>query len=234
VDSSVHEGTRAEQNRKFVHWLLKQPPATDTQRGWVYSNAGYAIAGEILAQAAGKSWEELIREEVFDALGVEGDFGWPTDTSSHQPLGHIVPAAWGIGSEADLVPLPDSLDYDTRLVEPAGDVSISIGGYAVWLQENLRGMMGQGTLLDSATYHRLHFGFDSYAYGWGTVVEDGVHVVSHDGSAGTFYCHAVLLKEQGYGYAVFANSGNAAGGACAHQIGAAIMNIVQKKAAGEL
>lgn len=38
---------------------------------WVYSNFGYAVLGEVLAQESGQEYTELVRERVLDPLGMD-------------------------------------------------------------------------------------------------------------------------------------------------------------------
>lgn len=55
-------------------WLIenawKLPPAGRPGEKFVYSNLGYTVAGSIIERAAGKPWEELIRERIFTPMGL--------------------------------------------------------------------------------------------------------------------------------------------------------------------
>jgi hypothetical protein len=44
--------------------------------------------------------------------------------------------------------------------------------------------------------------------GWTRLVKNGVHISTHDGSAGTFYSHTSLLKEKDLGIVIFINASN--------------------------
>jgi CubicO group peptidase (beta-lactamase class C family) len=208
VPKNVFQGSKKEQREKFARWLLQRDPTIDATKKYIYSNAGYTVAAAILEKLTNKSWEELIQAEVFSALKITGRFGWATDTSSNQPLGHIQPVAWNLSNSPDWIILPDSLHYDCQLLEPGGDISMAMYDYCIFLQENLRALIGHGSLLKQSTYQILHYGSEGYSMGWGNPYERGHHYLSHDGSAGTFYCRNLLCKEEKYGFAIFANSGN--------------------------
>ena len=45
-----------------------------------------------------------------------------------------------------------------------------------------------------------------YSIGWGSSKRNGLTISSHDGSAGTFYCHAFIVKELDLAIALMANS----------------------------
>ncbi|WP_198085247.1 serine hydrolase, partial [Variovorax sp. E3] len=54
----------------FARWLLQQPPAADT--GFLYSNAGYALAATMLERASGQNYHALFEQEVARPLGIAG------------------------------------------------------------------------------------------------------------------------------------------------------------------
>lgn len=60
------------------------------------------------------------------------------------------------------------------------------------------------------TYQVLHFARPEYAYGWGvtTLAATGAPVSFHDGTAGTFFCHAILFPSQKVAFVVLTNDGD--------------------------
>lgn len=208
VPKDVFKGSRKDKRANFTKWILQWKPTIDNTQKYIYSNAGYTVAAVMLEKLTNKSWEELIQDEVFLPLNITGSFGWAADTSSAQPLGHIKPIEWGLSNSPDWIILPDSLNYEIEILEPGGDISISMYDYCIFLQEHLKALIGKGGLLEQSTYRFLHHGREIYSMGWGNSYERGHHYLSHDGSAGTFYCRTLLCKEDKYGFAIFANSGN--------------------------
>lgn len=208
VPKDVFQGTKKEKREKFTKWILHWKPTIDNTKIYIYSNAGYTIAAVMLEKLTNKSWEELIQKEVFSVFNISGRFGWSSDTSSNQPLGHIRPFEWNLSDSQEWHILPDNLNYEIQIFEPGGDISISMSDYCIFLQEHLKALSGQGSFLKQSTYQVLHFGRENYAMGWANPYERGHHYLSHDGSAGTFYCRTLLCKEMNYGLAIFANSGN--------------------------
>ncbi len=75
---------------------------------FLYSNAGYVVAGAMLEEVTGESWEDLIRAEVFGPLGMtEAGFGPPMGPDV--PMGHSPALMGGLkpvlpGPEADNIP----------------------------------------------------------------------------------------------------------------------------------
>ena len=58
--------TRAQLVGLFAHLEANEPFRTR----WVYSNIGYAAAGEVAAAAAGRSWEDLVTSRILEPLGM--------------------------------------------------------------------------------------------------------------------------------------------------------------------
>lgn len=82
------EGTPMEQRAKFVAHVLKEEPAAPPGTRFVYSNAGYAVAAVIAETKTGRSWEDLVRENVLVPLAMTGSVAGPEPEPEHQPVGH--------------------------------------------------------------------------------------------------------------------------------------------------
>jgi len=101
---------------------LRNAPWRPPGEAFRYSNWGYITAGVIASQATGKSFFQLMREEVFEPLGMRGyGFGPPGfGDSLNQPWGHIAETLEGVPLSPGPVP-PNSPFADfPRYVSPAG------------------------------------------------------------------------------------------------------------------
>ncbi|UCG31026.1 MAG: beta-lactamase family protein [candidate division WOR-3 bacterium] len=199
------EGEKSERRRAFAGWLLQQEPVEiDTVRGYVYSNAGYGIAAVMLEKVSGKSWEQLITDELFTPLGIDGRFGWPAYDDADQPWGHYYET-----DSQRVFPHDPHDEYQLPdIASAAGDVSVSILDYGKFLQANLIGLSGKDTVLTAATYEVLHLRVDSmmqYAVGWGLREHEGYKVSRHNGSAGTFYCTALVFRDKDLALGIMMN-----------------------------
>ena len=199
------EGSYVEQRKAFADWLLQQEPVDiDTTRGYTYSNAGYGIAAAMLEKVSGKSWEELMQDELFDPLEITAAFGWPAYADEDQPWGHY----YETDSERVLPHDPHDEYQLPKIASAAGDVSMSIQDYAKFMRINLLGLNSKDTILEATTYRYLHTCNDStmqYAIGWGRREHEGHAVSRHNGSAGTFYCTAIVFKDKDLALAVMMN-----------------------------
>ncbi len=200
------EGGKSERRRAFAGWLLQQEPVeVDTVRGYVYSNAGYGIVAAMMEKVSGKSWEQLMTDELFGPLGIDGRFGWPAYEDADQPWGHYYET-----DSQRVFPHDPHDEYQLPdIASAAGDVSLSILDYGKFLQANLIGLNGKDRVLTAATYEVLHPCVDSmiqYGVGWGLREHEGYKVSRHNGSAGTFYCTALVFRDKDLALGIMTNA----------------------------
>ncbi|UWQ95074.1 beta-lactamase family protein [Rhodobacteraceae bacterium M385] len=187
----------------YVAEMLYSQPETAVGE-FVYSNAGYVVAGAMLEAVGGAPWEELMQEHVFGPLGMESaGFGPPQGAAIE---GHATRLLRGVrsagqGPEADNIPA----------MGPAGRVHLSAGDMLRYLRAHL---VRDESFLSPATWEVLHTAagdrgysdsIEGYAMGWG--VDENGNLV-HAGS-NTFW-YAVAYIDPSAGVAVFAatNSGD--------------------------
>jgi CubicO group peptidase (beta-lactamase class C family) len=178
------------QRMALARYYLSRPPAyaADT---FHYSNLGFVIAGAVAEAHAGKTWEDLMRERVFDPLGItQAGFGPPGHSGKYdQPLGH--------GEISRQVPLDpaDSGSDNPAWIGPAGTINISLKDWAKFAQDQLDGAHGHGKLLRQTTYTALQTPVsEGYALGWGAMRDpDGsLQELTHAGTNG-YWVSAIAI-----------------------------------------
>src|SRR5205085_10035577 len=71
-------GTLPQQRLEIARQVLSRPPRIPPDTKFYYSNVGYVLAGAVLEQLTGRAWEVLMRERLFQPLGIStGGFGAP-------------------------------------------------------------------------------------------------------------------------------------------------------------
>jgi D-alanyl-D-alanine carboxypeptidase len=158
-------GTPRAQRRLFVEAGLAIAPTTPPNTETVYSNAGFMLAGAMLEQLADAAWEDLVRREVFEPLGMSRTgFGPPGAAGQRdQPLGHTRAAkGWS--------PIPPGpLADNPAAVGPAGSIHATLADWGRFVAAHLRGELGDESYLKRETWKRLHApgGSDwSHSPGW--------------------------------------------------------------------
>lgn len=194
--------TPSAQRLSFALHVLRSPPAQAPGSGFLYSNAGYVIAGVMLERVGGKPFEELMRERLFAPLHMrETTFGVTGEPG--QPLGH-----YANGSEQAVY-----LEADPAIppfLQPAGDVSLSLADYGRYLREHLCGLENQRTrVLSAEAIQFLHepIGENGASFGWGRYAFDGVPASIHTGGTGTFSAFVAILPSRDLAVATVTNSG---------------------------
>lgn len=199
------DGDAPDARIKAVRAMLAMPPA-QAPGTFVYANAGYMIAGAALERVTGKTWESLMREDLFAPLHMDGcGFGAPGSAS-------VVDAPWGHTSGLlSLVPMPPGPRADNPLsIGPAGTVHCSLADWGKFLTMHVAGARGEPTLLSAATMKRLHTppaGGD-YAQGWSVLHRSwggpGV-VLTHAGSNTMWFAVTWLAPDKDLAFAVVTN-----------------------------
>jgi CubicO group peptidase (beta-lactamase class C family) len=176
--------------------LLRKPPDHKPGQAFLYSNAGFIIAGTMEETAAGKPWEELMRERLFQPLGMTSvGYGPPGLPESVQIKSNAVKSkaakppkpggpAEPCGHEGNGIPQPPSWAADNpACFGPAGRVHLSLRDWAKYASFHLAGERGETwmapgmskPLLTTDSMRRLHTpigepivpGGPNYAMGWG-------------------------------------------------------------------
>ncbi|MGI4875609.1 MAG: serine hydrolase domain-containing protein [Janthinobacterium lividum] len=201
-------GPISQQRLQFAQFVLQQSPVPPTTAPYTYSNAGYALAALMLERTAHRSWEAQVARTC-RRLHLPERLGFPNRTGTAQPWGHWQATA----TDTSLTALGPDLPYRIQpVLAPAGDVAMPLPDYARFVQLHLQGLLGHANYLRAATYQTLHFGHPAYAYGWGVgqVAATGAPVSSHDGSAGTFFCHTIIYPGEQVAFVVVTNAGGEA------------------------
>lgn len=187
----------------YAGGLLKKSPAKTPGESFEYSNAGYVVAGAMLEAQTGKNWKALMQERIFAPLGLaSAGFGPPGEKGEMDaPRGHSPGLAGGLNAAE-----PGATADNPPALNPAGRVHMSLRDYATFLIEFLRGLNGEGRLLDQAGYRQLiEPGCnENYAFGWG-VTDDGS--LQHSGSNTMWFAQARLWPKTGRGMVVVSNDG---------------------------
>lgn len=205
-----NEGAIETQRLVFAESILTSAPTSTPGTVYEYSNSGFIIAGAMLEQATGDTWEALMRREVFEPLGMMGCGFGPaaTEGTLDAPLGHTD------ANPPQPVPAGPMADNPPAL-GPAGTVHCPLEDWAKFIAVHLRRGEGETPLLPASAFARLHAdpgigtppsGF-GYGYGWIVVDRDwaGGLTLTHAGSNTMNYAVAWVAPLKKRGYLVVAN-----------------------------
>lgn len=190
------------QRLAYVGRALTEAPVGPVRAAPSYSNTGYLLAAVIAEQAAGKPYEALMRDEVFEPLGMTtASFEY----GSGGPVGHVDGRVAG------------AADANPAMFNPAGQAQMSLADWARFCIDQMQGANGRGRLLRPETYAMLQTGQGGTrnGLGWGvapTVMGRQGPALTHSGSDGNWFALVVLFPKTGSGILAVANAAESMGG----------------------
>lgn len=179
-------GTLPQQRLEIASHALSRPPGIPPDTKYWYSNVGYILAGAVLEHLTGRAWEDLMRERLFQPLGIStGGFGPPGSAGkTDQPWGHssFVGQPIDPGSPAAQFPL---------YYGPAGTAHMTIMDWAKFIGLHLRGNPanphGQAALLKPDAFAELHAVAPAAIYSKGWVMRGITSLATGDAAPAVAY-----------------------------------------------
>ncbi|GGV01970.1 serine hydrolase [Streptomyces filipinensis] len=182
--------------------LGEQPFLHPVGRRHHYSNPGYTVLGALVEQLRGASWEEVLRSEILQPLGLHR-------TSTQPEAPHA--GGWAVHPWADAM-LPEPLE-DLGRMAPAGQLwsttgdlarfaaFLAVGDDRVLGAESVREMRTPAAPAEAADV------LDGATYGLGLQIQrrDGRLLVGHSGSLPGFLANLVISVEDDVAAVVLAN-----------------------------
>lgn len=216
-----------------VRALRHIPPATSFRSGYAYDNVLYAVAGQLIEEVSGKTWEQFMREDVLVPAGMR------TATSDRVERRRTRNRAWphgrrdgpmaGMGTQ-EMMDDSGRAEFDPELganAAPAGGVAASANDLGRWIAIQLaHGATPEGGRLFSEAQGaemwrpQVHvpFGqapepvaastpqFNSYALGWMERDYQGHRLIMHTGAVFGAQSILILIPERNVGFSIAINS----------------------------
>ena len=208
-----NSGTRGDMVKRLAHLEL----TADLREKFQYNNLMFMTAGHLIETLTGKSWEENVRERLFDPLGMVRSTFSVLDSQR----------------DADFAQPYRERDDDRKLeripfrridlIGPAGSVNSSVNEMAKWLLFNLRhGKVGDRQLIQAATLDEIHspqmpipakpersdISAPAYAMGWVTDTYRGHRRLQHGGGIDGFITSVMFFPDDDLGLVTFTNVGS--------------------------
>lgn len=177
---------------------------------WAYSNAGYCVAGALIARVTGLPYEQTIKERIFKPLGLDHTFYFAHEAIAYpNAVGHRQTTPGGDEHEvARLYLLP-------RSISPAGGIISSVDDLLTFAQFQFDGGVTRDgkRLLSEATLHEMwqtqtkaaNFA-EAYGLGFQVAHIDGVLLIGHSGSTNGFQAHLKIVPDRKFAIATLTNS----------------------------
>lgn len=195
---------------KYVELLVEQTQNHPVGATWSYCNAGFVVLGRIIEQATGTTWDQALRERLFEPLGLGHSVTLPEEALLHAAaVGHVTQE--GVKRIAPVWQLPRSLG-------PAGLVTANAADVLAFARLHLAGGVGpDGTRVlsaESAAAMAAHQADlpdtrslgDSWGLGWIRFGWDGSRLYGHDGNTIGQAAFLRVLPEAGLAVTLLTNN----------------------------
>ncbi|MBI4613909.1 MAG: beta-lactamase family protein [Planctomycetes bacterium] len=218
------------QRRALVEGVLARPPASRPGVEYLYSNAGYAIAGHAAERAEHDPWEILMLRELLGPLGMESaGFGPPGEPNElSEPRGHRETP------EGPKPVEPGPLADNPPAIGPAGTLHVTTSDWAKFVALHLAAASGSPRLLSAESFRRLQVPpeGEEYACGWLATERDWADgpVLTHAGSNTMWYCVVWIAPRKGFAVLACTNRGGEAAAAGCDQ---AAWAMIQRRLEGK-
>ncbi len=202
-------GSPRQQRLAYAKLMLNQKPQAKPGEKYIYSNAGFAIAGVIAEEATDTAWEELMRTMLFRPLGMKtAGFGaMGTHGKIDEPWQH----KRGLLGRTKAI-APGRYSDSPPVIGPGGTVHCSMGDWAKFIILHLeKGSFAGRQLIKAETLAELrkpYFG-GNYAGGWDAVERPwgGGRVFSHSGTNNRNYAVVWMAPLKRYAVLIATNQG---------------------------
>ncbi|PPS75617.1 MULTISPECIES: serine hydrolase domain-containing protein [Streptomyces] len=183
--------------------LGDRPLLTPPGRRFHYSNPGYALLGALIEKLRGASWEDVLRREVLEPLGLHRTSVRPQAPNA---------GGWAVHPWADVM-LPEPIE-DLGRMAPAGQLWSTTGDlarFAAFLLNGDERVLSAGSLREMRTPSAPHEAADvasGYAYCLGMEIRrrNGRSLVGHTGSLPGFLACLMISVEDDVAAITLANS----------------------------
>ncbi|WP_336000210.1 serine hydrolase domain-containing protein [Halorientalis halophila] len=171
-----------------------------------YSNYGAALAGHIVAEAHGLTFEEYVQSELFEPLGMtHSTFAQPVpaDHPGHLATPHVRDGNSPVAAEDAYINM-----------RPAGSLSATATDMASFMSAHLGdGAVGNTRILESETADRMHSrhhvrhpAVTNWRYGFYEYGDPDANLIAHSGATVNFTSHLLLAPDHDVGIFVAYNS----------------------------
>lgn len=202
--------TRAE----IVDRIKYLKPSKGFRTTYQYQNLMFVLGGYLIERITGKTWEEFVKERIFDQLGMDR-----SNFSSDESLKCSNYAHPYVNQDGEL----KEIEFGNKdAVGPAGTINSTIEDILKWymLQIN-RGKWGnkqivsEGNLKETHTPHTIipkgpisfkELPYSSYGLGWFVQPYRGYNQIYHTGSIYGFGSVGAFMPDEGIGVIVLSNS----------------------------
>lgn len=199
--------------KKLIKGLKHLEPVAPFRYKPAYQNVMFVVAGEIVAAVSGMSWDEFLKERIFDPLGM----------SNSTSISEVREASTNLAQ-------PHVMNEELQkvaVVQEKGD-NLAAGGFLYASAKDMleymklllnKGIHQEDTLLSSNVLNELftpqiifplsgplHNEFTSYGFGWWLTPQNGHKIIEHSGGIDGMAANLVMVENLDFGLIILTNT----------------------------
>lgn len=167
---------------EIIALFKKKPLEFEPGTKYKYSNSGYVFLGYILEKTTDKPYDLLLRENIFDPLGMgSSGYDWNRDILVNRASGYSI----------DKGKLVNDSYIDMHIPHAAGALYSTVEDLYIWDRA-----LYTDKLLSRESLDKMFTPFlNNYAYGWSVSELFGRKLISHSGGINGFVTHIARFPE---------------------------------------
>ena len=201
---------------EIIYRLRYIPPAYSFRAGYGYCNLMFLTAGQVISTVSGTSWDDFIRQRIFEPLGMQDSVTSPLYFGDRTNIAT---------PHEDIKDKLQTVNYrKDNHFGAAGSICSSISDIVLWMRLHLnRGTLDENQLVDETIINEMQTPhtlmkltpvernlfpsrrFSAYGLGWFLNETDGRFVVRHTGGVDGMLSNVVMIPEKKIGIAVLSN-----------------------------
>jgi len=183
---------------ELIDFFKNQPMDFAPGERWLYDNSGYILLGAIVEKASGQSYEQFLRTNIFDPLGMKHSYYDHTEQIIPRRVKGYQRTAQGFENAPYL-----------SMTQPyaAGSLASSVDDLAVW-----NAAVWSNKLLKKETMAKAHHVYrlkdgrpTGYGYGWMMASYEGHRTVEHGGGIHGFATYILSMPDDDIFVAILTN-----------------------------
>ncbi|MEM8533366.1 MAG: serine hydrolase [Chloroflexota bacterium] len=202
---------------EIFDWLHYLEPSRTFRSTWQYQNMMYMVAGLLVTQITGTSWEHYVQTQIFDRLGMR--LSNLSTVQTKQTTNFATPHQ-ARDEQIHEIPFFEQ-DGEHDAVGPAGSINSCVQDMAEWLKVHLNNGHAHGKpfistanltemhkphmVIDNPDARRFGFTLNSYGLGWFMHGHKGRVLVHHGGNIDGFSSLTSFMPQENLGVVVLTN-----------------------------
>ncbi len=192
-----HDVEKAVSQQKIISMFKDKPLEFTPGSKFSYSNSGYMLLGYIIEKVTGKKYEKVVRENIFNPLGMTNSgFDFTHLNNTNRATGYdVIPGTASV----------KSMIVDSSVSFAAGAVYSTSRDMYKWNQSLLTEKILKKASLENAFKPRLS------KYGLGLAIDtiEGKRIITHNGGIHGFLSHNTIIPADSISITILSNAGSA-------------------------